>query len=398
MTQRREVTPENWLDAPYNRWGFLHVRELARTARISRGGGSALELPRAERDLDGFHFEHAGQEISFPEMLEATYTDGVLVLHEGAVLFEHYAGEMSASDTHLLMSASKSLTSTLCGVLVGRGLLRPEDDVTDHVEELRGTAWEGCTIQHLLDMRAGTRWDYESDEYTLLDVSDYRRHARRDVPRDTAGWIRSIGNSREHGGDFRYVSLASDVLGWVLERAGGERFAELFSREIWCAIGAERDAEILLDASGFSVVEGGICTTLRDLGRFGQMCLQDGELAGRRVVPAAWLERLQVRDQELIDAYANSQEYDPAMPDAFYHDQWWIWDAERGVYCASGMNGQALLVHRPSRTVVAKFSTHPGALDTDLFALQDAGMRALCESLARHPERADPLVRPCQRA
>ena len=71
------------------------------------------------------------------------------------------------------------------------------------------------------------------------------------------------------------------------------------------------------------------------------------------------------------------------MPNAFYHDQWWISDADRGIYSASGMNGQALLIHRPSRTVVVKFSTHPGALDSQLFALQDAGMHALCESLVR---------------
>jgi CubicO group peptidase (beta-lactamase class C family) len=383
LTQERDVTAENWLDAPYNRWGFLRVSELARTARISRGDGPTLELPRDERDLNDFRFEHLGRELSFAQMLEETYTDGVLVLHEGSVLFEEYAGQMSPSDTHLLMSASKSLTSTLCGVLVGRGLLHPDDDVTDHVEELRGTAWEGCAIQHLLDMRAGTRWDYDSDEYTILDVSDYRRNARRDIPADTAAWIRSIDNSHEHGGPFRYVSLVSDVLGWALERAAGARFAELFSREIWSAIGAERDAEILLDASGFAVVEGGICTTLRDLGRFGLMCLQGGEIARRRVVPAEWLERLQVRNPELIDTFAKSPEHNPDLPDAFYHDQWWIWDAARGIYCALGMNGQALFVHQPSQTVVAKFSTHAIAEDAELFALQDAGMRALCESLVR---------------
>jgi CubicO group peptidase (beta-lactamase class C family) len=383
LTQERDVTAENWLDAPYNRWGFLRVSELARTARISRGDGPTLELPRDEHDLNAFRFEHLGRELSFAQMLAETYTDGVLVLHEGTVLFEEYAGEMSASDTHLLMSASKSLTSTLCGVLVGRGLLRPEDAVTDHIEELRGTAWEGCTLQHLLDMRAGTRWDYETDEYTILDVSGYRRNARRDIPPDTAAWIRSIGNSHEHGGPFRYVSLVCDVLGWVIERAGGGNFAELFAREIWSAIGAERDAEILLDASGFSVVEGGICAALRDLGRFGLMCLRGGEIAGRRVVPAEWLERLRARNQELIDAYAKSPAYNSDLPDAFYHDQWWIWDAARGIYCALGMNGQALLVHRPSRTVVVKLSTHPDAEDAELFALQDAGMRALCESLVR---------------
>lgn len=103
-------------------------------------------------------------------------------------------------------------------------------------------------------------------------------------------------------------------------RGWGGRFAELFSREIWSAIGAERDAEIILDHSDFSVVEGGICTTLRDLGRFGQMCLQAGELSGRQVVPADWLRRLAVPDRELIDAYASAGDLDPAKPDAFYHD------------------------------------------------------------------------------
>jgi hypothetical protein len=259
--------------------------------------------------------------------------------------------------------------------------VKPEDAVVDYIEELRGTAWEGCTVQHLLDMRAGTRWNYDEDEVAILDVSDYRTHLRRDIPTDTAAWIRSVDNSHEHGGPFRYVSLVSDVLGWVLERAGGGRFADLFAREIWSAIGAERDAEIVLDASGFSIVEGGICTTLRDLGRFGQMCLQAGELAGRQVVPAAWLGRLRFRDQELVDTFAASPEYDPARPDAFYHDNWWIYDAARGIYSGLGLNGQALLVHHPTRTVVVKFSAHPEVEDPRLFALQDTGMLALCESL-----------------
>jgi CubicO group peptidase (beta-lactamase class C family) len=381
VLERSDVTSENWLDAPYNRLGFIRVRELARTEPISRGDGPILEWPRDERNLDSFSFAFQGEEYSFAQMLEFTYTDGLLVLHDGVVLFESYAGAMKPSDTHLLMSVSKSLTSTLCGVFVERGLVSPEKAVVDYIEDLRGTAWEGCTVQHLLDMRTGVRWDYEEDEMKICDVSDYRTHSRRDVPPDTASWIRSIGRSHEHGGPFRYVSLVSDVLGWVLECVSGGRFPELFSREIWSAIGAERDAEIVLDHSGFPVVEGGICTTLRDLGRFGQMCLQAGELSGRQVVPADWLRRLAVPDRELIDAYAGSAGFDPAKPDAFYHDNWWIYDAARGIYSGLGINGQTLLVHHPTRTVVVKFSTHPEFEDSRLFALQDVGLLALCESL-----------------
>jgi CubicO group peptidase (beta-lactamase class C family) len=378
-----DVTSENWLDGPYNRLGFIRVPELARTQRISRGEGLILDLPRAERNLDSFSFEFETEKVSFPQMLESTYTDALLILHEGSILFEYYAEAMKPSDTHLLMSVSKSLNATLCGVFVDRGLVKPEGAIVDYVEELRGTSWEGCTVQHLLDMRAGTRWDYEEDEMKICDVSDYRTHSRRDIPPDTAAWIRSIDNSHEHGGPFRYVSLESDVLGWVLERAGGGSFADLFSREIWSAIGAECDAQIVLDAAGFSVVEGGVCTTLRDLGRFGLMCLQGGELSGRQLVPTSWFERLRVRDQELIDAYVGAPEYDAAKPDAFYHDNWWIFDATRGVYSGIGINGQVLLIHHPTQTVVVKFSSHPEFEDPRLFALQEAGMLALCESLAR---------------
>ncbi|MBW2542607.1 MAG: serine hydrolase [Deltaproteobacteria bacterium] len=389
MPERSEVTSENWIDAPCNRLGFIRVPELTRTQRISRGDGPVLELPRAERNLDSFGFEFEAREFTLAQMLESTYTDGLLVLHDGVVLYEYYADAMKPSDTHLLMSVSKSLNATLCGVFVERGLVKPEAAVVDYIEELRGTSWEGCTIQHLLDMRAGTRWNYEYDEMAICDVSGYRTHSRRDIPTDTASWIRSIDNSHQHGGPFRYVSLESDVLGWVLERVGGGSFADLFSREIWSAIGAEFDAHIIIDTADFSVVEGGVCTTLRDLARFGQMCLSGGKLSGRQLVPAKWLERLRIRDPELIDAYADAPEYDAAKPDAFYHDNWWIFDAERGIYEGIGVNGQILLIHHPSRTVVVKFSSHPEFEDQRLFALQDAGMLALCESLVPAQRRTD---------
>jgi len=99
------------------------------------------------------------------------------------------------------------------------------------------------------------------------------------------------------------------------------------------------------------------------------------------VVPAAWIARVLEPDDGLIDAYRTSTSADPAAPDAFYHDCWWIRDARRGVYAALGMNGQSIFIHRPSRVVIAKFSTFPGALDDRLFALHHAGMLALSEQL-----------------
>jgi CubicO group peptidase (beta-lactamase class C family) len=161
------ATAANWLDAPYNRWGFRHVPDLLPTAVIGRGGGPVRELPRAERALAAFTVTHQRRRLGLDEMLAETYTDGFLVLHDGAVVTERYLDGMAETDTHLLMSCSKSVTSLLLGVLWGQGRLSPDDLVTDHLPELAGTAWDGCRLQHVLDMRTGVEWDFDVDEHAL---------------------------------------------------------------------------------------------------------------------------------------------------------------------------------------------------------------------------------------
>jgi CubicO group peptidase (beta-lactamase class C family) len=375
------VTPDNWILGPFNRWGFLHVRELARTARIPRGAGPVTELPSAPRDLGAVTLDGMPLETA----LAAAYIDGICVIQDGRIAFEHYTAGMRPDDTHLLMSVSKSLTATLIGVLVGEGTLDAEAPVTAYVAALRGTAWEGCTVQHLLDMRAGTRFDEddysdpESDGVLLEYISGYRTHRRPDLPQDTYEWILTLGNDREHGSPFKYRSILTDVLAWVATAATGTRFPDLFSDRIWSRIGAERDAEIIVDAAGFPVVEGGICTTLRDLARFGLMHLQEGEIAGTRVVPADWIRRLRTPPRELIDTFGDALL--AGFPDACYHDAWWVADPAAGIYNGFGINGQRLLVHHPSRTVIARFSTWPDRWSDPLFALGGAIDRAVLEHL-----------------
>jgi hypothetical protein len=382
----RLVTSDNWIEGPFNRWGFTHVRELARTARIARGDRPVLELPRAPRDLGPVSVSFEGSTTSFAASLAYTYTDGICVIHDGDAVFEYYVDGMDAADTHLLMSVSKSLTATLVGVLVGDGVLDTRAYVTQYVEALQRTAWEGCTLQHLLDMRAGTRFDEDdygdpdSDGVLIEQISGYRTRRRSDLPQDTYAWITGLQNDRAHGGPFKYRSILTDVLAWCAVEATGTRFPDLFATEVWGRIGAERDAEIIVDAAGFAVVEGGICTTLRDLARFGLMHLQRGEIGGRRVVPSAWIDRLLARDDELIAAF--DSQLLGGFPHAYYHDGWWIWDGDAGIYSGYGINGQQLLVHRPSRTVIARLSTWPARHDDRLLGLSEAANRAIVQHLS----------------
>ncbi|HEY5144880.1 MAG TPA: hypothetical protein VII98_15370 [Solirubrobacteraceae bacterium] len=102
----RLVTADNWIEGPFDRWGFLHVRELARTARISRGDGPVLELPAGPRDLAALPVALGRGSVPLARALQDSYTDGICVIHDGHVVFEHYADGMRPDDTHLLMSVA----------------------------------------------------------------------------------------------------------------------------------------------------------------------------------------------------------------------------------------------------------------------------------------------------
>ena len=377
----------NWIDEPFNRWGYSHVRELTRTMSVSPGNCSVWAIPARHIDLDQLVVPHGGQAFTYTEMLHATYTDACVVIHNGELVFEYYDVGIQPEQPHLLMSVSKSLTATLIGVLVEQGRVKPDAFVTEYVPALVGTSWEGCTVQHLLDMRGGVAFsehdmdDPNSDGVVLEQVSGYTSGTRTDLPRNTMEWIRSLPNQQVHGGPFAYRSILIDVLGWIAEEVTGERFADLFSRLVWSRIGAEHAADLIVDSAGFPVVEGGFCATARDLARFGLMHLRRGNANGAQIVAGEWIDRVTTRDQDLIDTFAVSHSADPENAEAYYHDCWWVWDAGLGRYGGYGLGGQNLLIDRATSTVIVKLSSWPKRTDPLLAAFGDTANEALFDWL-----------------
>lgn len=390
---REGVRSDNWCEPPYNRWGFRHVRELTRTARVRRGEAAVRPLPERVRPLGGLQVLHGGDRFTVETALEAAYTDSFVVVHDDAVVYEWYAPGMTRHTNHLVMSVSKSLTSTLVGSLVGDGFIEVAGFAHTYVPELVGTSWEGATVQHLLDMTAAVRFDEEDYDNPLSDgcliewASGYtipgeRKPAVEGLPPDTVAWILSLPPQGVHGDRFQYRSIITDVLGWVVESVTGERFADVFSERIWQRIGAEHDADLIVDERGFPAVEGGFCTTARDLARVGLLHLHRGMVGGARVIPAEWTDRILCADPVLVEHYRASSAGDPATPDAYYHDCWWV-DATAGRYGGHGINGQRLVVDRPTGTVIAQHSTWPHRWDPPLAALQDAVQEVVLSALAR---------------
>ena len=225
--QGTPVTARNWQDPPFNRWAFWHVGDILPTYRVPRGDGQVRPLPAASSQPDLLAVPVTRMDRSagtVGEVMDDTYTDAYLVLQDGALVTEWY-GSLGAPDRpHALMSVSKSVVGCVAAVLIARGQLDPDAEITDYVPELAGSGYAGALVRHVYDMRSGVKF---AEEYANPD-SDIRRldewvdwQPSPGEPRGLYRFLATLRAEAPHGERFLYRSAESDVLGWVCERAAG---------------------------------------------------------------------------------------------------------------------------------------------------------------------------------
>ena len=111
----------HWADAghmrfPMHRYAFSNMRQFLPTVRVSRGGGAVWELPLALRDdLDAVvcNALDDGRALTWESSLAANFTDAILVLHKGAIVYERYLGVTRPDSTHIAISITKSYVGTI---------------------------------------------------------------------------------------------------------------------------------------------------------------------------------------------------------------------------------------------------------------------------------------------
>jgi hypothetical protein len=362
-----QVTLANWQDPPFNRWAFRHMRELMPSQLIPAGRPAAL--PGAAAGLPNpLVWRLDGSTATAADVFASTYTDALVVLHDGELVAEQYDAGMTDGTRHLLMSVSKSIVGCVAAVLAERGRLDLAAPVTTYVPEVGCSGYAGATIRNLLDMRTGVAF---RETYTALDaevrVMERSMGWRPAQPADPQGaypYLATLGSVGPHGGEFTYRSADSDMLGWACERASGTRMADLISELIWQPVGAERDAEITCDPLGSAIHDGGVSATARDLARFGQLLASDGWARGRQVVPAAWLADARNPEPGVREAFAVT-ENEFVLPGGWYRSQFWVLPGYGApVLVCLGIHGQLIYADQTSRTVVVKFSSWPDAQNT----------------------------------
>jgi len=361
----------NYFSFPKLRWSVCHLREFLPTRQISRGLEAPIPLvypsPAAfaelRADIDALTFLPMGKdrEMSWEEALFANYTDGLLILHRGQVVYERYFGCLEEDGKHAIMSMTKSITGLLAEILVAEGLLDDQRLVRDIIPETAGSAFATASVREVMDMTTGVKY---SEDYSDPEA-DIWRYARAASPLPKASdyvgpdgyweYLQQVRPEGNHGDAFHYKTINSDMLGWIISRITDKSVTELASERLWRRMGAEQDAYQTVDGKGVAFAGGGITAGLRDLGRLGQLMLDGGEINGTRLFPETVVKAISGGgDRSKFGGF-------PTIPNGSYKSQWWAFHNDHGAYAARGVHGQTIYIDPTADMVLVRLASFPKA-------------------------------------
>jgi len=373
---------------PQTRWSYSNVRQMVSTTNVPRGLGAISVLPRAERsDLDGVTFQvmGTGESMTWAQSLAANYTDGIVVLHKGRVVYERYFGALKPEGQHIAMSVTKSFFGTIGAMMVADGRLDENALVIKYVPELKDTGFGDATVRQLLDMTTGLQYsenyaDPKAEIWAHVRAgSVVPRPVGYDGPKTFYEFLQSVKKEGDHGQAFAYKTVNADALGWVIRRASGQSVGEALSDSIWRKLGAEQDGYFAVDTVGNEFAGGGLNTGLRDLARFGEMMRLDGKYNGQQIVPAQVVADIRKGGDKANFAKAGYK----TIPEWSYRNMWWVSHNEHGAFAARGVNGQAIYVDPKAEMVIARYASHPIAANAALDPTSLPAFHALAKFLMK---------------
>lgn len=359
-------TDADYFAFPKLRWTVCHFRELMPTAGVHNGAGGAGKLPRKlDQAIDAVSFTPigGGDRMTWRQAFDANYTDGILVLHRGRIVYERYAGCLGETTLHGAMSVTKSLTGLMGEMLVAEGKLDATALVGTLIPELKNSAFGDATVRQVLDMT--TALDY-SEDYAdpNADVWIYAQAGsplpkpeNYTGPRSYFEFLQTVRKKGRHGEAFGYKTVNADTLGWLIARTTGQSVANHFAQRIWARIGTEREAFYTVDSIGTPFAGGGFNATLRDLGRLGLLVLNRGSLNGEQIIAPAAIASLRKGGDR--DAFAKAGY--GTLPGWTYRGMWWVSHDDHGSFAARGVHGQTIWIDPKAQMVIVRLASHPVA-------------------------------------
>lgn len=224
----------------------------------------------------------------------------VLVVRHGKLAYEQYFGgedqrlgrplgfvEYDATKLHDLRSITKSVTSLLLGIAIGKGQIGGIDqkvlDFLPEYADLRSPEKDKITLRHLLTMSQGLEWNEE-----LPYSNPANSEIKMDYAPDPVRYALAQPVAAPAGRVYNYSGGSATIIGALLHRATGQALDDYARAALFAPLGIT-DHEWIHFASGAPEGASGLRLKPRDLAKIGQLVLNQGMWQGKQVVPADWV-------------------------------------------------------------------------------------------------------------
>ncbi|MGA2837077.1 MAG: serine hydrolase [Acidimicrobiales bacterium] len=263
-------------------------------------------------------------------------TYAVVIVQGGLLVYERYGGALlrregdgtpvMPSTPLLSWSVAKSVLHAVVGMLVGDGRL--DTGAPSAVPSWRdaGDPRGMITLGDLLEMRDGLEF---AEGYEDPESSGVLRMLFGSGKADMAEFAADRPLAAPPGSRFNYSTGTSMVISGIVARevGPGPAYQEFLDERVFTPLGMD-SARATFDDAGSWVAGSYLYATARDYARFGLFYLRDGTWAGRRLLPAGWVDR--GRRPRSVDPDDGN----------LYGAHWWTRDEPLGTFWAAGHDGQ----------------------------------------------------------
>lgn len=338
---------------PTNEWPRNPVDATAKATQLKALEDFAFTLVGKDSERKGFR------------------TEGLLIIKDGAIVYERYGRGFDETKRHISWSVAKSFSSALVGVAVKQGALKLDQSICLYLPEYEGTPQCAITVKDAITFGTALGWqeEYENQSYQVSSVISMLFGSGH---RDQLKHILTHKLVAEPGKRWSYSTGDAELASAVAKRALMKQHgSDAFFTEMLDKIGMG-GATFEEDAKGTPLGGSMVFATLRDFAKFGYLFLNDGCWDGERLLPEGW-----VKDSTTTsDVFTASAPDSESTPSGY---SWWLnqasparnkpkpWaDAPDDTYAALGHWGQRIIVVPSENIIVVRVGDdRDGSIDVN---------------------------------
>jgi CubicO group peptidase (beta-lactamase class C family) len=192
---------------------------------------------------------------------------------------------------HVIMSCTKSFTSACIGIAVNRGYIKSVNEsifnyLPSH-QHLKTDEKDRITIEHLLTMTSGLKWDeWGAHDPSSNDIDIIYSYCQS----DPVSCVLEKPLEYNPGEKFTYNGGGMIILGEILKNATNMNIEDFSDKYLFDPLGIDTVHWYQFE-NGAYACDGSLIMRPRDMLKFGVTYLNEGKWNNEKILPKDWVEK-----------------------------------------------------------------------------------------------------------